>query len=306
MHDKTKINQVNPRINVVWSGWWRPGFVEQGRYLYDHELVVFTSGKSLVAVGEKSFTCSKGDVLIIPPGVRHWTRALDDRVERYCFHFDWVQELPVVLPPFVYESTKAYRPRRCKPAPKRIGIKMPFYVTGIPLQRLLPLLHPLIECDGGSLESSLKQKGLFMQLLSEVLSANQSDHSAHGGKSLRLVQSLKQRIENDYRRDMTINSLAKEFKVTPVHMARAFRMLVGMSPLEYVHRLRLEEAYRLLTASAKNISEIAEEVGFPDANYFSRLFRKKMGMSPSMAVTNQGKESLRISQIEKTNCRDGL
>ena len=59
-------------------------------------------------------------------------------------------------------------------------------------------------------------------------------------------------------------------------------MIVGVSPLEYVHRLRLEEAYRLLSDSSRNVSEVAMEVGFDDANYFSRLFRKKMGMSPSL------------------------
>ena len=287
MNARLNFSQVNPQINMLWSGWWDPGYVERSRYLYDHEFVVFTSGKSQVVVGEQSFTCAKGDVLIIPPNVRHWTRALDEKVERYCIHFDWLQGLPLVTPSYIFESTKKYNPSKCKPAPKWLKVKMPFHVKSILLQRLLPLLHPLMECDRRLPESSLKQKGLFLQLLSEVLSGNNPVHSSvHGGKSLRLVQSLKQRIENDYRQDLTMNAIAKEFKITPVHMARAFRMLVGVSPLEYVHRFRLEEAYRLLSTSSMNVSEVATEVGFDDANYFSRLFRKKMGMSPSMAATN--------------------
>jgi AraC-like DNA-binding protein len=287
MNARSKFSQINARVNLWWAGWWPKEYVEKDRYLYDHELVVFTSGKSQVVVGEQSFTCTKGDALIIPPGVRHWTRAFDERVERYCFHFDWVHGLPSVLPPFVFVSTGKYKPVRCKFAPKWLKLKMPLYAKGIPLQRLVPLLHQLVEFDKHLLESSLKQRGLFLQLLSEVLSDDKSVHSSvHGGKSLRLVQALKQRIEHDYRRDLTINSLAAEFKITPVHMARAFRMLVGMSPLEYVHRLRLEEAYRLLSTSSMNVSEVATEVGFEDANYFSRLFRKKMGMSPSMAAAN--------------------
>jgi len=284
MHKKTNTEQINPRVNLWWAGWWKPGYVEQSRYLYDHELVVFTSGKSQVVVGDHSFTCSKGDILIIPPGVRHWTRAFDERVERYCFHFDWVLELPSVIPPFVYESTGEYKRSRCKPTPKWLKIKMPFYLTGIPLQRLLPLLNPLTECDD-SHEGVLKQRGLFLQLLAELLAgAKGIVKTSHGGKSLRLVQALKQRIENDFRRPPSMNSLAREFNVTPVHMARTFRMIVGMSPLEYVHRLRLEDAYRLLSTSSMNVSEVATEVGFDDANYFSRLFRKKMGISPSLVL----------------------
>lgn len=282
MHEIKKSGQINPRVNLWWAGWWKPGYVEQSRYLYDHELVIFTSGKSQVVVGDQSFTCVKGDVLIIPPGVRHWTRAFDDRVERYCFHFDWVPDLPSVVPPFVYESTGKYKRSRCKPSPKWLKIKMPFYLGGIPLQRLLPLLSPLTECDA-SLEGNMKQRGLFLQLLAELFAATKGRvRTSHGGKSLRLVQAIKQKIENDFRHPPLMNSLAREFRVTPVHMARTFRMIVGVSPLEYVHRLCLEEAYRLLSDSSKNVSEVAAEVGFDDANYFSRLFRKKMGMSPSL------------------------
>ena len=63
-------------------------------------------------------------------------------------------------------------------------------------------------------------------------------------------------------------------------------MIVGITPLEYVHRLRLEEAYKLLSTTAMNVSEVAEFVGFSDANYFSRLFSKKMGMPPSKVKSN--------------------
>lgn len=282
MNAKTNVSQINPQINLWWMGWWPREYVEKDRYLYDHELVVFTSGKSQVVVGEESFLCAKGDVLIIPPGVRHWTRAFDERVERYCFHFDWVSGLPSVMLPFAFFSTGKYRPARCKPAPKWLKIKMPFYAKAIPLQRLLPLLNQLVEFDKHLPETPLKQKGLFLQLLSEVLSVDKPVHaSVHGGKTLRLVQGIKQRIENEYCRDLKINELAKEFKVTPVHMARAFRTLVGVSPLEYIHRFRLEEAHRLLSTSSMNVSEVASEVGFDDANYFSRLFRRKMGTPPS-------------------------
>ncbi|HCE46588.1 MAG TPA: hypothetical protein DET40_23830 [Lentisphaeria bacterium] len=286
MRKKIKAELVNPRINLLWAGWWKPGYVEQGRYLYDHELVVFTSGKSRVVVGEQAFTCSRGDILIIPPGVRHWTRALDERVERYCFHFDWVHGLPEVRPPFVYEAAGRYVRSCCKRTPKWLSIKMPLYSPGISLQRLLQFLHPLTKCDN-SPEGVLRQRGLFLQLLAELLSGTGGKgRKPRGGKSLRLVQSLKQRIESDYRLPLSMNSMAAEFKVTPVHMARAFRTHVGMSPLEYVHRLRLEEACRLLSSSAMNVSEVAMSVGFDDANYFSRLFRKKMGMSPSSVVGN--------------------
>ncbi len=287
---------INPRLNLAWTGCWKPGYVEQSRYLYDHELVFFTAGKSQVVLGEQSFTCSKGDVLIIPPGVRHWTRVLDEKVERHCFHFDWVHGLAEPKSPFVFEASGEYRRSQSKPAPRWLKIRLPFYSKSIPLQQSLPLLHQLAGCNADVPEGNLRRRGLFLQLLSELLAVRKmKGETVHGGKSLRLVQSVKQRIEKDFRQALSMSSLAREFKVSPVHMARAFRIVVGMSPLQYVHRLRLEEAYRLLSTSAKNVSETAMDVGFDNANYFSRLFRKKMGMPPSSVPADRG--SRRFSRL---------
>jgi AraC-like DNA-binding protein len=291
MRKRTAQEQIDPRLNLRWVGRWAPGYVEQSRYLYDHELVVFLAGTSRVLVGDRAFTCAKGDALIIPPGVRHWTRAVDGVVERCCCHFDWVHGGAEVNPPFVYEADGTYVRRRGKAAPRWLKVEMPFWATGLSLPRLLPLLGALAECDRSPV-GLLRRRGLFLQLLAEVLGggAGKAGH-VHGGKSLRLVQAVKQRIENDYRKPLAMSAMAKDLKVTPVHMARAFRTLVGMSPLAYLHRLRLEEACRLLSNSSMNVAEVADNVGFDDANYFSRLFRRKMGMSPSAMTANPASSS---------------
>ena len=53
-----------------------------------------------------------------------------------------------------------------------------------------------------------------------------------------------------------------------------------MSPLEYVHAVPLEEARQMLEASDQPIEVIAGEVGYEDAAFFSRLFRRKVGLTP--------------------------
>jgi len=62
---------------------------------------------------------------------------------------------------------------------------------------------------------------------------------------------------------------------------RRFQQATGMAPLEYVHALRLEEAKQMLEAGDQPIEEIAGEVGYEDAGYFSRLFRRKVGLTPA-------------------------
>jgi len=62
---------------------------------------------------------------------------------------------------------------------------------------------------------------------------------------------------------------------------RRFQQATGMSPLEYVHTLRLEEAKQMLETSADPIEAIANEVGYEDAGFFSRLFRRRVNLTPA-------------------------
>jgi transcriptional regulator GlxA family with amidase domain len=62
---------------------------------------------------------------------------------------------------------------------------------------------------------------------------------------------------------------------------RRFQRATGMAPLEYVHALRLEEAKQMLEAGTDSIEAIASEVGYEDAGYFSRLFRRQVQLTPA-------------------------
>jgi transcriptional regulator GlxA family with amidase domain len=62
---------------------------------------------------------------------------------------------------------------------------------------------------------------------------------------------------------------------------RRFQRATGMAPIEYVHALRLEEAKQMLESSDQPVEAIAGEVGYEDAGYFSRLFRRKVNLTPA-------------------------
>jgi len=61
---------------------------------------------------------------------------------------------------------------------------------------------------------------------------------------------------------------------------RRFQQATGMAPLEYVHTLRLEEAKHMLETGEEPVEAVANEVGYEDAGFFSRLFRRKVGLTP--------------------------
>ena len=62
---------------------------------------------------------------------------------------------------------------------------------------------------------------------------------------------------------------------------RRFQQATGMSPLDYVHHLRLEEAKQMLEAGEQSVESIAFDVGYRDASFYTRLFRRKVMMTPA-------------------------
>ena len=62
---------------------------------------------------------------------------------------------------------------------------------------------------------------------------------------------------------------------------RRFAQAAGMSPLEYVHTLRLEEAKQMLESTDLPVEVVAGEVGYQDASFFGRLFRRRVALTPA-------------------------
>jgi transcriptional regulator GlxA family with amidase domain len=76
-------------------------------------------------------------------------------------------------------------------------------------------------------------------------------------------------------------AMAADMEVSERSFQRRFAKATGMSPLQFVHMLRLEEAKQLLEATARPVEGIANDVGYEDASFFSRLFRRKVGITPA-------------------------
>ena len=87
-------------------------------------------------------------------------------------------------------------------------------------------------------------------------------------------------IDENFRTDFPLTILAKQAEVTPQHLCRVFKETMNMRPLEYLTKRRLQEAKRLLQRTELPIAEIALQSGFPDAGYFSTVFKKYEGVTP--------------------------
>ena len=81
--------------------------------------------------------------------------------------------------------------------------------------------------------------------------------------------------------DFTVKTLASHMELSEVHLRRIFKSVVNTSPIRYINHLRLEKAKNMLISSNYTIAEIAISSGFTDPYYFSRFFKKELGISPS-------------------------
>jgi AraC-like DNA-binding protein len=120
-------------------------------------------------------------------------------------------------------------------------------------------------------------------LIYELLCAYISDACRACGESeeYRHILPAKKYIEEHYREDIAVSDLAAICNLSETHLRRLFARVLACSPTEYRLRLRMIEAKYLLLSGDHSVAEAAEAVGFEDANYFSRVFKKHTGQSPT-------------------------
>jgi len=94
----------------------------------------------------------------------------------------------------------------------------------------------------------------------------------------RLRQVTTDKIDDS---DLSVNDLCRAVKLSHAHLYRKLKALTNQTPVQFIRYIRLQKAKDLLENSEKNISEIAYTVGFADPNYFSRIYHKEMGVTPS-------------------------
>lgn len=93
--------------------------------------------------------------------------------------------------------------------------------------------------------------------------------------------AVRRHLETHLTEPASLASLARLAKMTPNHFCTAFHRHIGVSPIEYLIRLRLEQARLLLRDRNRSIGEIAAAVGYEDPHYFAKLFRQRFGQPPS-------------------------
>lgn len=109
----------------------------------------------------------------------------------------------------------------------------------------------------------------------EIVYAKKSDN-AKG-----VIRKACDYIELNYASDLSLDEVALHAGVSPHYLSKLFKKETGTGFVDYLTDVRLKEARELLETSDKSVKEIGALVGYPDQNYFSRIFKKQMKVSPT-------------------------
>lgn len=145
-----------------------------------------------------------------------------------------------------------------------------------------------------SFENKQQIDFLFFNLLSEW----EKNHSVNQAKSFiydiffnlseenrrhnRLFEDISAHMAKNFSDpNLSISEICRHFYISRTMLQKMFLECVGMSPKQYLLKLKLEKSFRLLKDSEMSIKEVALSCGFSDEKYFSRVFSKKTGCPPS-------------------------
>ena len=101
-----------------------------------------------------------------------------------------------------------------------------------------------------------------------------------GGLAPRTLQLVRDHIEQHLAERIVLEDLAGLAKLSSCHFSRAFKQSVGLPPLRYIARCRVERAATLLETTDRSLCEIAQDVGFWDQSHFTRMFAEFTGEAP--------------------------
>lgn len=230
----------------------------------DWLITLTLSGTGKFVIGDESFYVKGGDLMLLAPGTPHHYETPDQSI----WNFMWAHFNPLSH----WSDMMAWL--SSKPG-------YLYYSVG---QRVL---HTRMEAAFGhviqdSLRAQDVNKRLAMNALEEILLLIYEQHG-DGGVHLRdpRVEEVLSILSANMKETHSIEALARTVSLSPSRLSHLFKAEVGDSIVETLTKLRLKQAARLLEHTTRQIAEVAEDVGYRDAFYFTKQFHAYYGVSPT-------------------------
>jgi len=246
------------------------------RIIFDYELVLMLKGGGEWTCNGERRPLAVHDLLLIPPFVPHSFEADAAAVsEHIAVHFDFAPGVPAAARgldqrrPFRVRFTHGLDP----------GTRRRLY-AGHRLERMLQAVVTAHGAGGilGPATASAHLAGVLLALLAtpaEARTAN--DRLRHQARVEQVTAFMHEHLGS--RVDHA--ALERVSGLSTSRLQAVFREVTGYPPLDYLRRLRVEEARRLLADDRLSVKEIAARTGFRDTSHFSKVFRREDGLAPA-------------------------
>jgi AraC family transcriptional regulator len=132
-------------------------------------------------------------------------------------------------------------------------------------------------------------------ILSEMVGCVANPQTTSWGARPAWLDRVCQRLHDLYRDEQELATLAQDADVHPVHLVRVFRRFCGVTPADYVRRLRVTWVCDALRTDTVGIADIAYAAGFYDQSHLNRVFRRERGMTPAQYRTSRRSEGHRVA-----------
>lgn len=138
-------------------------------------------------------------------------------------------------------------------------------------------LNTLTHGDGGNLYRETMSRALAAQVVQLI----RPEPAFQVGIDDRRLRRVLDYIHDNLAEDLTLTAMADLAAMSGTHFSKAFKKELGVSPLQYVIRARLELASVMLRTTGYSVSEVAWRVGYNDMSRFSHHFKRKFGTTPA-------------------------
>lgn len=281
------INKLSPYIRVALDSIIKPPWHLAERVIFDYELLYLKEGEALVTIEEEQYHGRPGDIFLFKPKQRHSIQMVNDQVFRQPhIHFD-----------FFYQADSPQVKVSFKPLDQMKEEEMRLFRKdytgdfGVPLSGKLNLqrvdyfekmLFEIIQEHQMKLPYwELNAKGLFIRLWTYIIREIYWNTNSMVYSSMELLNRIKDYLQYHVKRNVSLDELVGEFKMSKYHLIRLFKKAFGMTPIHYHQLLRIEKAKELIQFTDSSFSKISDELGYESINAFSRAFRNVESVPPS-------------------------
>lgn len=256
------LSQVSVKCNVSSRQHGDHGYALEPRVVTHYNLIYVTRGRPVWVIDGEVHDLSPGCMVIVPPGVPHHAYCRTRRFTLGSLHVE--ANLPGGQDMFAL-----LRPPR-----------LVRFEPGTPLDRYLR--GALAEHD----RPSRSDTQLMLRSWSRLVTIEMF-RQCHAQGQLQplsvdpIVTAVMAKLTERSHQRMSLPELAAMAGYSPQHLNRRFRRALGVTPRQYLTRLRMDAAAAMLIESDRPVKDVAAAVGFDDPYYFSRAFRQQFGSSPA-------------------------